>query len=142
MTLLVLNQAKRLNYFALDKECNFSFDYFSLARYYISIENISITLIKGKTMTNKYSMVPNNRAARLSIFLIWHYITVHKSTYKLINFQGFCPTYTVIWTPRLFGTLEYLLTYNLTEKINISSPKKSVLDLMHGSCHLDRVLNV
>ena len=49
-----------------------------------------------------YSMVPNNRAARL----IWHYITVHKNTYTLINFQGFCPTYTVIWTPRLFGTLE------------------------------------
>ena len=59
-------------------------------------------------------MVPNNRAARLFIFseyvpptrLIWHYITVH-TRYTLINFQGFCPTYTVIWTPRLFGTLEY-----------------------------------
>ena len=63
-----------------------------------------------------YSMVPNNRAARLFIFsefvpptrLIWHYITVHKNTYTLINFQGFCPTYMVIWTPRLFGTLEYM----------------------------------
>jgi hypothetical protein len=64
----------------------------------------------------KYSMVPNNSAARLFIFsefvpptrLIWHYITVQKNTYTLINFQGFCPTYTVIWTPRLFGTLEYI----------------------------------
>jgi hypothetical protein len=61
-------------------------------------------------------MVPNNRAARLFIFsefvpptrLIWHYITEHKNTNALINFQGFCPTSTVIWTPRLFGTLEYL----------------------------------
>jgi hypothetical protein len=60
--------------------------------------------------------VPNNSAARLFIFskfvpptrLIWHYITVHKNTYTLIYFQGFCPTYTVIWTPRLFGTLEYI----------------------------------
>ena len=61
-------------------------------------------------------MLPNIRASRLGIYffqnlyqqthLIWHYITVHKNTYTLINFQGFCPTYTVIWTPRLFGTLE------------------------------------
>ena len=60
-------------------------------------------------------MVPNNRAAGLLTFsefvpptrLIWHYIRVHKNTYTLINFQDFCPTYTVIGTPRLFGTLEY-----------------------------------
>ena len=59
-----------------------------------------------------YSEVRNNSAARLLIFsefvpptrLIWHYITVHKNTYTLFNFQGFCATNTVIWTPRLFGT--------------------------------------
>ena len=63
-------------------------------------------------------MVPNNRAARLFNLseldpptrLIWHYITVHKNTYMLINFQGFCSTYTVIWTPQLFGTIEYVPT--------------------------------
>ena len=55
-------------------------------------------LIRVKTIREtKYSMVPNNRAAHLFFFsefvpptrLIWHYITVHKNTYTLINFQGF-----------------------------------------------------
>jgi hypothetical protein len=87
-----------------------------------------------------YSKVPNNRAARLFIFsefvpptrLIWHYITVHKNTYTLINFQGFCPTYTVIWTPRLFGTLEYSnkLSYclgNFEENMDLSRIHLAVL---------------
>ena len=62
-------------------------------------------------------MVPNNRAAGLLIFLNFPhqhallgttYITVHKNTYTLVHYFGFCPTYIVNWTPHLFGTLEYL----------------------------------
>jgi hypothetical protein len=60
-------------------------------------------------------MVPNNSTAHLFDFselvlpmhFIWHSITGHKNTYMLINFQGFSPTYRVIWTSPLFGTLEY-----------------------------------
>ena len=77
-------------------------------------------------------MVSNNRAARLFIFsefvpptrLIWHYITVHKNTYTLINFQGFCPTYTVIWTPRLFGTLEYAILNSTNDQMILRPTNK------------------
>ena len=54
-------------------------------------------------------MMPNNHAERLLIFQNFvpylALIRVHKNTYMLINFQCLCPTYMIIWTSWLFGTL-------------------------------------
>ena len=63
----------------------------------------------------RYSKLPNKRAARLLIFQnfshhhahIWHYITtVNKTTWMFIKLWDFCSTHKVIWTQRLFGSLE------------------------------------
>ena len=54
----------------------------------------------------------------------------------LINFLGFCPTYTVIWTPRLLSTLAYLARIGLSificllflcQKVKTLFEKKSFL---------------
>ena len=74
----------------------------SSIKFKLNLENLDIIKAASSGLLIQaqdalYSMVPNNRAARLFIFsefvpptrLIWHYITVHKNTYTLINFKSF-----------------------------------------------------
>ena len=58
--------------------------------------------IKNVLLIQSIFMVTYNCTLSCQSILIWHYIKT--LTYVLIDFQYFCPIYTVTWTTRLFGS--------------------------------------
>ena len=69
-----------------------------------------INMLKGIFLKQRYNVLWFVKKCLKSYF---------QGQFSLINFQGFSPTYMVIWTLWLFGTLEY---YSVTPMIDLPPP--------------------